>query len=564
MITRTAYSYVRFSSPAQSTGDSVNRQIEGSRRYAQTNGFLLDETLRVDTGVSAMHGLNASKGSLGEFIKLIQNGHIARGSVLLVESPDRVSRQPFSEAWPTYQRILDGGVEIHFVSLNDVLRPDHSFTDILRVGLEVDRANNESKIKSERVSAAWSRKRREARGDRAMSSKVPLWLQAEKGQPITPIPERAKLIRRIYQLSLSGLGQYSIADKLNVEGVRPWGRTREWTPGYIGELLRSRATIGEYQPHDAPKHGKRTPDGDPNSGYYPAVVSSDLWRRVQDRRVNLYQSKRGKFTAGNAGGGTNTTANLFRKLVWDTDNDCRMVYRHSERDGRSYACLVSKHRESRSQHKIRYEWFENAFLSWADTVEWVKIADEGDTLEARSIATELEEIAKAIGGTEKLIARYAKIVSDPDDVLYEEIMHLYRAAVQERKSLKAQRDAIDSKLAALQSSATNLRDSAGLRKVIVRLSRDEDRIRLRAAIAARIQRIDLTFRHRSTVPADITFSNGQKRRIAFKKYNGLRIDNEEAVRAIGDGVDKLLIYPVELESAPRRTGSARKRRGTGK
>jgi DNA invertase Pin-like site-specific DNA recombinase len=189
----------------------------------------LDETLHVDRGVSAYHGTNAAKGALGEFIRLLEGGKIAKGSGLLVESPDRVSRQPFSEAWPTYQRILSGGVSIHFISLNEVLKPDHSFTDILRVGLEVDRANNENKIKSERVSAAWTRKRREARGDRAMSSKVPIWLRAEKGQPITAIPERAKLIRRIYQMSLSGLGQYSIADKLNAEGVSPWGRTKEWT-----------------------------------------------------------------------------------------------------------------------------------------------------------------------------------------------------------------------------------------------------------------------------------------------------------------------------------------------
>jgi hypothetical protein len=97
-----------------------------------------------------------------------------------------------------------------------------------------------------------------------------------------------------------------------------------------------------------------------------------------------------------------------------------MVYRYSEKNGRSYACLISKHRQSKSRHKIRYEGFEKAFLSWADTAEWVKIADEGDSPEARSIAAELEEIAKTIERNEKLIRRYAKIVSDPDDSLYQE------------------------------------------------------------------------------------------------------------------------------------------------
>jgi hypothetical protein len=54
-------------------------------------------------------------------------------------SPDRVSRQRFSEAYPSYQRILNAGIEIHFLSIRDVLKPNHSFTDNLRVGVEIDR-----------------------------------------------------------------------------------------------------------------------------------------------------------------------------------------------------------------------------------------------------------------------------------------------------------------------------------------------------------------------------------------------------------------------------------------
>jgi DNA invertase Pin-like site-specific DNA recombinase len=76
-----------------------------------------------------------SEGTLGEFIKRIEAKQIPRGSILLVESPDRVSRQRFSDAYPTYQRILNAGIEIHFLSIRDVLKPNHSFTDILRVGL---------------------------------------------------------------------------------------------------------------------------------------------------------------------------------------------------------------------------------------------------------------------------------------------------------------------------------------------------------------------------------------------------------------------------------------------
>ncbi len=39
--------------------------------------------------------------------------------------------------------ILNAGMEIHFLSIRDLLIADHSFTDILRVGVEIDRANAE-------------------------------------------------------------------------------------------------------------------------------------------------------------------------------------------------------------------------------------------------------------------------------------------------------------------------------------------------------------------------------------------------------------------------------------
>jgi DNA invertase Pin-like site-specific DNA recombinase len=113
-------------------------------------------------------------------------------AILVVESPDRVSRQRFSDSYPTYQRTLNAGIEIHFAALSvrDLLIPEHSCTDIFRVGVEIDRANAESVLKSERVGAAWTKKRKQASGH---ERRVPLWLKAVKGNPIEVIPERAAM-----------------------------------------------------------------------------------------------------------------------------------------------------------------------------------------------------------------------------------------------------------------------------------------------------------------------------------------------------------------------------------
>jgi len=69
---------------------------------------------------------------------------------------------------------------------------------MLRVGVEIDRANLESQLKSERVGARWSLKRKHANGNTAMGARVPLWLKAVKGQPIHVIPERAAIVKKIF------------------------------------------------------------------------------------------------------------------------------------------------------------------------------------------------------------------------------------------------------------------------------------------------------------------------------------------------------------------------------
>jgi hypothetical protein len=245
---------------------------------------------------------------------------------------DRVSRKRFNEAYPTYQRILKAGIEIHFLSIRDVLLPDHSFTDILRVGVEIDRANAESVLKSERVGAAWTKKRQQANGKAATSGRVPLWLKAVKGKPIEIIPDRAAIVRKMFEWAAKGLGAYMICDKLLKAGVPAWGpvykgRRPRWTPYNVSDTLRNRATIGEYTPHTKKLVNgikRRVPDGEPIM-YYPPVVRLSLFQKVQAARMAFAQSKFGENL--NAGKYLHSDKNLFKKLVWEANNDAPMVYR---------------------------------------------------------------------------------------------------------------------------------------------------------------------------------------------------------------------------------------------
>ena len=106
-----AYSYIRFSTPQQLKGDSLRRQLEASRAYAEAHDMVLDDSLR-DIGISAFKGKNATEGALKKFIELVEAGRIEKGSILILESLDRLSRQQVFSALGLFSSILSAGIEI--------------------------------------------------------------------------------------------------------------------------------------------------------------------------------------------------------------------------------------------------------------------------------------------------------------------------------------------------------------------------------------------------------------------------------------------------------------------
>src|SRR5262245_57183192 len=105
--TRTVYSYVRFSQRKQRKGDSYRRQLEWGKKICEEKGWKLEEGFRLeDLGVSAFRGKNKTRGSLGAFLQAIEEGRVKSGSILLLESLDRLSREDIDPAWEVFRSIL--------------------------------------------------------------------------------------------------------------------------------------------------------------------------------------------------------------------------------------------------------------------------------------------------------------------------------------------------------------------------------------------------------------------------------------------------------------------------
>src|SRR5258708_387772 len=105
----TAYSYARFSSEKQRHGASLDRQLEAATLYAQTHSLVLDPSTYRDLGVSAFRSKNVD-GALGAFIEAVDAKKIPKGSYLLVESLDRLSRDSVDVALKLFLDITGKGI----------------------------------------------------------------------------------------------------------------------------------------------------------------------------------------------------------------------------------------------------------------------------------------------------------------------------------------------------------------------------------------------------------------------------------------------------------------------
>src|SRR3546814_17667727 len=90
---RKAYSYLRFSTPAQSKGDSRRRQTDMAAKYARAPDLELDTVLTFhDEGISGFRGRHAEAGRLADFVQAGKVGLVAQGAALLVARLDCLTR----------------------------------------------------------------------------------------------------------------------------------------------------------------------------------------------------------------------------------------------------------------------------------------------------------------------------------------------------------------------------------------------------------------------------------------------------------------------------------------
>jgi DNA invertase Pin-like site-specific DNA recombinase len=276
-----------------------------ARTYAERNGLDFDETLTFqDLGVSAFRGKNADTGQLAAFHRAIEEGVVAHGSYLLVENLDRVSRQTPRKASRVLEDIVDKGVAVVTLSDGKVYTKQTLDNDpfaFVMVVLSFIRSHDESLQKGRRVRSAWESKRRTA-SDRPLTARCPAWLKLRPDRSeFDVLEDRARIVRRVYEMSAAGVGQHNIAMTLNDEQIPTWGdsgRTpaKHWRRSYIVKLLSNLAVIGTFVPHtlEIVDDKKARVAQQPVAGYFPAIVDEELYRKVAALRDGAPSPARGR------------------------------------------------------------------------------------------------------------------------------------------------------------------------------------------------------------------------------------------------------------------------------
>jgi DNA invertase Pin-like site-specific DNA recombinase len=306
-----AYSYIRFSTPQQALGDSLRRQTEKAAKYAVEHGLTLDTELNLsDLGVSAYRAGNAKKGALRVFLDALEAGHIAVGSYLLIENMDRLSRDEIVEAMGPFLTLITGGITL--VTLTDgraysreTLRQDPYAMQYIVA--EMTRAHSESRRKSQMVGDAKARKKQRliehgVQG-KPYTKQTPAWITwSDDSKAYELLPDRAAIVREIFERTDAGHGIDRIAKDLNERGEETWGGKRgqrkadHWRGSYMRKILMSSAPIGSFTPtyveHDEVTRARRDMPMAPIMNMFPAAVGAELYWRVQRRFVT--RAPRGK------------------------------------------------------------------------------------------------------------------------------------------------------------------------------------------------------------------------------------------------------------------------------
>ena len=490
-----AYVYARFSKDTQEKGDSIRRQRELALTWIRRRpdvqldaslgegGFFIDHGL-TGFAVSGERRLNLDNYALGDFIRLAESGRVRPGSMLVVESADRLTRESPAVGLHLVTKLLLLGVVVVTLAPEMEFRTDADIGRLISIGVSIDRAHDESRVKNVRGKNAWGAKRASA-ATQPLTTLVPWWCKLAGarrvanrlvGGTIKADEAKAALIRRMFDLAKAGVSARAIAKRLNAEKAPPPARAKAWNESAVFNILKSRKLLGEYRPHTgrtgSSRKGRpetRKPTGEVVHDYYPKVVSPEDFALVQEaiRQRTTFRGRRGRHV------------NLFAGLLYDARDGGKVIYRHGT-NARSKLLPANANAGLVSFRTFQADVFDAAILSRLAELKAADVMPEADP------GGEIPRLAARLAEKDEELREFREQIDEEPRLLKSLRPTLVR--------LETEREELAERLAAARRDAASpLGDTLGEIQDVAKLLADDSsedlRLRCRSAIRRLIESV---------------------------------------------------------------------------
>ncbi|EKG0042721.1 recombinase family protein [Vibrio cholerae] len=489
-----AYSYIRFSTKGQIEGRSLQRQLETARKYAEEHGLELQSLSFQDLGVSGFKGRNSEQGALSQFIDAVREGTIPEGSWLLLESFDRMSRQPVEKSMRLLMELVELGIIVVTLMDKQVYRKGQLDMTKLIISLVImSRAHEESAAKSKRLADVWHAKQAVAHL-KPLGTNLPAWLEYNEDRTeIVVNYEKALIVKYIFELSANGYGRSALIRKLNSQGIAPIGsRAKHWHLSYVTKLLNNKAVLGDYIPHITDKLGQRVPTGEVVENYYPPIVERDLWLRAKAAAQSRKVKSTGAIRKGN-------TRNILSGMVsCECGSSLQFINKGSTEKG-GYYLVCSKARHGAGCQYIGHRYY---------SIQWVVLIALQKLLHTFANKTDTTTREMQLEG--ELVDLDNKLNNLINDLEENGSSRYISTAI---RKIEQRMDQIKEELLELQSSRAAEDDELDLQEITLRLNENFERLRLHQYLKRHIKNI-VVFKSKERI--EIQSKTGEDIFLTFK------------------------------------------------
>ena len=398
------YSYIRFSSKAQKLGYGEVRQLEQLNRFFEQYPQARQIEKYEDLGVSAFRGKNLKSGQLAKFVERIKAKEILPNALLLVESFDRISRMGGYDALELIISIIQADCSIYTLFDNRLYskRKKDSSVDISLIQNILERANDESRNKSDRITDAKARNIEKGVNGGIITKRCPFWIDYIDGKFV--LNENAKAVKRAVELCYE-MGFQSIAKELNKEN-----HPKKYTDSIVGKVLHKHAIYGSFLSLKLDEDGNRTILNKEIKDYYPAVISESEFHRVSAKLKERQDPKL-------AGRKAADFRNVLRGLVFCA---CGSTFRFQAQKSQyiDLVCHLStsgqcEYAKKKMGVRHRYARIEEIFFNYQDKIPFSLITTKNEDF--KTLEKEHNEILGRIILKEKALENTFSILEKTSD-----------------------------------------------------------------------------------------------------------------------------------------------------